>query len=135
MPHLTFQAAAFALLAAFAAPFAGAAGPQLAPQVSNAASVNVKVTPRVVEGRVWEFEVVLDTHSQDLGDDLARNASLVGSDGKELLPLEWKGAPPGGHHRSGVLRFPAPQPAPDALELRIRRTGEASPRVFRWTLR
>jgi hypothetical protein len=44
-------------------------------------------------------------------------------------------APPGDHHRRGVLRFKAITPQPQAIELKLQRPGEASPRLFRWQLR
>jgi len=110
---------------------------ELGPRTSSAAGVTVKVTPRnIVSGAAaWEFAVVLDTHSQDLSDDLVKNAVLIdGQDGRRA-PLAWDGAPPGGHHREGVLRFKGLGALPDAIELQIRRTGEAAPRVFRWKLK
>ena len=55
--------------------------------------------------------------------------------GEARQALEWKGAAPGGHHRAGVLRFKALNPAPALVVLRITRTGEAKPRVFQWKLR
>ena len=122
---------ALLLAAAFAA--AATAGPVgLKPITTNEASVAVKVTPRTLEGAVWEFEVAFDTHSQELNDDLLQSATLLAADGRPLAPLEWKGAPPGGHHRSGLLRFAAPKPAPAQVELRIERAGERKPRVFSW---
>lgn len=114
---------------------AGAAPPALAPVTANAAAVTVKVTPRVLEGSAWDFDVVLDTHSQELKDDLLKSAVLVAADGSEVAPLEWKGAAPGGHHRAGVLRFKALAPTRATVVLRIARPGEASPRVFQWKLR
>lgn len=122
------------LAAAFAGAGIAIAGPaSLRPITTNEASVAVKVTPRVLEGAVWEFEVAFDTHTQELKDDLLKSATLVAADGSPVLPLEWKGAPPGGHHRSGVLRFAAPSPAPGMVELRIERAGEAKPRTYTWS--
>ena len=112
-----------------------AAPPVLAPVTTTEAAVTVKVTPTVLEGPLWEFRVVFDTHSQELKDDLLKTAVLIASDGSAVAPAEWKGAPPGGHHREGVLRFKALNPAPAVLELRIARPGEAAPRVFRWQRR
>ncbi len=82
---------------------------------------------------MWNFAVVLDTHSQELGDDLVEAAVLVTDDGRRIKPLSWKGAPAGGHHREGTLEFKAPKPSPKLLELRLQRSGEPDPRVFRWT--
>ncbi|MDI1340181.1 hypothetical protein [Polaromonas sp.] len=93
--------------------------------------VTVKVTPKTFSGAMWEFAVVLDTHAEDLKDDLQKTAVLV-VDGREVQPVAWQGPGAGGHHREGTLTFPAPVRTPDAVELRIQRAGEATPRVFRW---
>lgn len=133
MPRL-ISCAAFALLAAFARlPDAGAAGnwPALG---SSQDGVTLKVAPRSLSGAVWEFEVTFDTHTQALTDDLMKNAVLVAADGRRISPSGWQGDPPGGHHRTGMLRFDAITPAPAGFELRITRPGEPSPRSFRWTL-
>ena len=108
-----------------AAPLAGVA--------TSFGGVTVKATPGTLSGAIWEFQIVFDTHSQDLRDDIAKSASLV-ADGAVSAPLEWDGDPPGGHHRKGVLRFKAPAGRPVAIELRLSRPGEAKPRVFHWTL-
>lgn len=116
-------------------PWGAAATPTSLPaQSSTVAAVTVKVTPRALQGASWEFEVVFDTHSQELKDELPGSAVLLDARGAELAAFEWKGAPPGGHHRSGILRFKALEPKPKELVLRIRRPGEAGPRVFRWPL-
>ncbi len=121
-------------LLAVALPLAVAAAGALPPQSSSTAGVTVKATPRTLAGPVWEFELVFDTHSQDLKDDPAKSASLHAG-GASAAPLAWQGDPPGGHHRKGVLRFKALAPAPAALELRLQRAGEPSPRVFRWQVK
>ncbi len=103
-------------------------------QSSNDRGVTVKVTPKSMgtpNGR-WEFSVVLDTHSADINDDLMQSASLITDDGRTLKPISWTGAPPGGHHREGVLAFEVPTPMPGAIELRIHRAGETVARTFRW---
>jgi hypothetical protein len=78
---------------------------------------------------------VLDTHTQDLSDDLVKSAVLLDDRGNQFRPLAWEGAAPGGHHRRGVLKFNPVAPPPRALELRISRPGEAQARVFRWRLK
>ena len=112
------------------------AAAQLAAQKNSAGGVTVAVTPaKLVAGaKTWDFSIVLDTHTQDLSDDLADSAVLMNDRGNEFKALAWDGAAPGGHHRSGVLRFNAIEPRPQALELRISRPGEAKPRTFRWRL-
>jgi hypothetical protein len=99
--------------------------------------VTVKVTPKDVapDAAAWVFAVVLDTHSRDLSDDLVKNAVLLDARGARHAPIAWEGAPPGGHHREGVLRFKGLGPAPGAFELQIRRPGEGAARVFRWNLK
>ena len=105
-------------------------------QSSSDQGVTVKVTAKSIglPGSQWEFAVVLDTHSADLSDDLTQNATLTTDDGRTFKPTGWLGAPPGGHHREGVLAFDVPAPRPGAIELRIDRPGESAPRTFRWQL-
>jgi len=114
----------------------GAAAAELAPQNSQSGGVGVNVKPTDVSANAvaWKFQVTLTTHSGDLGDDLARSATLMDAAGKPQPALGWDGDPPGGHHRKGVLRFKALSPRPDALELHVRRAGEATPRKFIWKL-
>ncbi len=117
------------------APTAEAASPALATQSSSAAGVTVKITPRTLAGAIWDFEVVFDTHSQDLMDDPEKSAVLVADGGAPQAPAKWQGPPPGGHHRSGTLQFKAVSPVPAAIELRITRPGESKPRSFKWRLK
>lgn len=105
-------------------------------QSTSDQGVTVRVTPKSVgspDSR-WEFVVTLDTHSADLSDDLTLSATLVTDEGRTFRPVSWQGAPPGGHHREGVLAFEVPAPRPGVIELRIARPGEAAPRIFRWQL-
>lgn len=123
---------AAALLVAF-----NLAAAQLATQKSSANGVTVAVTPGnlAAEAKTWDFAVVLDTHTQELSDDLAKSAVLVDDGGNEFKALAWEGAGPGGHHRKGVLKFNTIEPKPRALELRISRPGEPKARIFRWSLK
>lgn len=109
----------------------------LGPLSSSAAGVTVRVTPKLVAAgaSTWEFAVALDTHSRDLSDDLVKDSVLIDARGTRYPPIAWEGAPPGGHHRSGVLRFKGLPTLPEAIELQIRRAGEAAPRSFRWNLK
>ena len=102
--------------------------------IKNAANgVTIAVTPNVKAGTGPEFKVVMDTHSQDLSDDLLKSAALVDSAGNRYAPTAWEGAGPGGHHREGILRFPS-LAATSSIELQVQRPKEQSPRSFRWQL-
>lgn len=107
-----------------------------APQISNERGVKVTVIrPNILsEAKTWDFQVTLETHTQDLSDDLAKSSVLI-ANGRQYLPTGWKGAPPGGHHRKGVLRFKTIAPQPRSMELQIRLAGDASPRSFKWLLK
>lgn len=110
---------------------------QLDTRTSAAAGVTVKVTPKLVTADVpaWEFAVVLDSHVQDLADDLLKTTVLLDGAGSAQSPSAWEGAAPGGHHREGLLRFEAIKPRPAAIELQLQRPGESAPRSFRWDLK
>jgi len=114
----------------------GAAEMGYAPQVSNEREIKVMATLQTIrnEAKTWDIEVVLETHTKALNDDLTKSSVLI-ADGKQYLPLVWEGAPPGGHHRKGLLRFKAIAPLPPSLELQIRLAGDAAPRSFNWPLR
>ena len=114
-----------------------AVSPNLPAQTSSARGVAIKVTPRNLASNAgsWEFAIVLDTHSQDLSDDLVKSSLLLDGAGGRHSPTAWDGAPPGGHHREGVLRFKPVSPQPQSIELQIKRAGETAPRSFRWQLK
>jgi hypothetical protein len=99
--------------------------------------VTVEVTPQNLSAgaKSWDFKIVLDTHSADLSDDLVKTAVLLDGTGGKHAPVAWDGAAPGGHHREGVLRFKPLAPQPQAIELRISRPSEPTPRSFRWQLK
>ena len=114
-----------------------AANPNLSAQTSSARGVTINVTPKNLASNAgsWEFAVVLDTHSQDLSDDLVKSSLLLDGAGGQHSPTAWDGAPPGGHHREGVLGFKPISPRPQSIELQITRAGEDAPRSFRWQLK
>lgn len=107
-----------------------AASERLEPRTSRQGGVTVTVSPRNVTGNLWEFEVVMDTHTVALNDDLARSAVLVTPEGE--VPASWRGDGPGGHHRKGVLTFKAPASGPRTITIRLMRPGEAQARSFQW---
>jgi len=111
--------------------------PAFAARSSNAAGVRVVVTPKNLGPgvTVWEFEVVMDTHSNPLNENLIQVAALVDEAGRRYTPVAWQGDPPGGHHRKGVLQFLAPAGMPKSIELRMNGVGGADTRTFRWELK
>ncbi len=132
MRHRLIGFASVLAAAFFAASGVASAAADLSPRTSTSDGVTVKAMPRAVSASAWEFEIVFDTHSQALADDLGKTAKLVDDSGTFHAPTSWQGDAPGGHHRKGTLRFDGVAPAPAYLELRIQRTGEKAPRVFRW---
>lgn len=116
---------------------AGGFAAELGVQRSSAGGVTVAITPQnlAASAKSWDFKVVLDTHSGDLNDDLVKSSLLLDGVGGRHAPLAWDGAPPGGHHREGVLRFKPVSPQPQSIELQIKRAGETAPRSFRWQLK
>ncbi|HBD24494.1 MAG: hypothetical protein UU11_C0002G0034 [Parcubacteria group bacterium GW2011_GWF2_40_69] len=101
-------------------------------KIDEQASVTVTVTPSdlSLESKEWKFDVVLNTHSVELDQDMT-NVAVLMDDDKEYKPLRWEGAPAGGHHREGVLVFSPITPAPKSIELKI--TGIADTvRTFNW---
>lgn len=116
---------------------AGALAAELRAQRSSAGGVSVEVTPQnlAASAKSWDFKVVLDTHSGELNDDLAKTTTLLDGKGGRHAPVRWEGAGPGGHHREGTLKFNTISPAPGAIELQIQRPGEPKPRSFRWELK
>lgn len=83
----------------------------LATKTDEQGQVSVKVTPQTLtDSTQWKFDVVFDTHSVDLDQDLMQIAVLVDDRGSEYKPTAWEGSGPGGHHREGILVFEAINP-------------------------
>ena len=86
-----------------------------------------------------EFDVAMNTHSVDLGMDLAQLATLSTDTGLTIQAEKWD-ATPGGHHVDGKLIFPSAQNGTSFLEgastltLTIVNVDAAS-RVFEWELK
>jgi hypothetical protein len=109
----------------------------LTPQTSDVAGVRVVVTPKNVDrdARIWGFEIVMDTHTKPLNDNLAQASVMIDGAGGRYEPVGWTGDGPGGHHRKGVLQFPAPKEMPTTIELQIDGIGGAGVRKFQWELK
>lgn len=137
MSHDRMKFIGMALAACLVVIPAGAVAKDFVRQSNQGLGVTVRVKPVDISANAksWTFEIVLDTHSQELTDDLTRTAVLIDASGKAHAPLGWDGAAPGGHHRTGVLRFEAISPLPAVLELRLQRPGEPAARAFHWALK
>lgn len=77
-------------------------------QVDEQGAVVVEVTPLNLNnhGDTLEFDIALNTHSVDLGMNLASLAALSTDTGMVVQAANWD-APRGGHHVSGKLMFPS----------------------------
>lgn len=104
-------------------------------KIDEQGNVAVEVTPQGLEPQSseWKFSVVMETHTVELDQDMTGIAVLIDDKGTEYKPLNWEGAPPGGHHRSGALLFKAISPLPKTIELKI--SGiDGAVRSFIWQL-
>ncbi|HSB90248.1 MAG TPA: hypothetical protein VLD63_09515 [Anaerolineales bacterium] len=103
-------------------------------------SVVFQVTPLNLgsPGETLDFDVSMNTHSVDVGWDLAAQSVLITDSGVEVQGVSWPVG--GGHHYGGTLSFPArtAEGTPvlegaSTLTLVIRDTDVAK-RVFTWEL-
>lgn len=109
-------------------------------QVDEQGAVVLEITPLNLNAQdnTLEFEVALNTHSVDLGMDLALLATLTTDAGISLNAVKWD-APRGGHHVSGKLIFPSTADGNSVLEganwikLQIRNV-DAELREFEWNM-
>jgi hypothetical protein len=115
---------------------ARSAAPAFATQSNDEAAVTVEVTPLNLgsDAATLEFEVAFNTHSVDLSFDPAAISVLRDAAGGEYPAIAWEGGGPGGHHRSGVLRFQAPDQAGEFIEVVIQDVAGVAERVFSWEL-
>ena len=102
-------------------------------QSNNENGVRVDAMPvELKAGSEVRFEVRLNTHSVALDQDLTAISSLKDNKGNTFQATGWDGSPPGGHHRSGTLSFPALAQDTTTVTLTIRGVGKDSERIFSW---
>lgn len=133
MPTRSFKSKLLIALAVLALGLL-AAVPALAydSQLNGQARVFVQVQPTTLQpGQPGVFAVSLNTHSVELGQDLAKVSTLTDDLGNKYAPSAWNGSPPGGHHRSGTLLFPALNPKAAKVTLVISGVGGVN-RSFSW---
>ena len=105
-------------------------------KINTDGEVTIKVAPKGLtsDSLSWDFEIILDTHSLDLNEDLTEVSVLIDTNGNEYAPVSWEGDPPGGHHREGVLKFKPITPLPQSITLKIRNVGSVNERSFSWQI-
>lgn len=91
--------------------------------------VSIAVTPSFTG--TWNFAISLNTHSEELDMDLVTVSELIDDKGKSYTAVSWEGAPPGGHHRNGTLKFNPISPKPKSVELKVKNIGGVE-RSFKW---
>jgi hypothetical protein len=94
--------------------------------------VVIDVTPLALSSDTWDFKVALNTHSVNLNFDVTEVSVLRCDQGQEYTPTMWDGSGPGGHHRSGVLKFAALDHPTSFVEVVIRDVAKVPERIFRW---
>src|SRR3989338_7168720 len=105
----------------------------LATKTDSRGEVDFESTPKNIQKDVFEFEIVMDTHSVALDQDMAAVSKLIDDKSSEYKPTSWKGDGPGGHHRSGILRFEGVAQKPKSIKLIIGSIGGVE-RNFSWNL-
>ncbi len=104
-------------------------------QTNNEGTVTITVRPKNISGdKEWDFEIVLDTHSTELNEDLAKTSVLIDNENNKYYPFEWRGGS-GGHHLSGNLIFPPLSEESKAMKLVISELYGVKERIFEWDLK
>ena len=93
--------------------------------------LEVTVTPTQLDSRGAAFTITFDTHTGAPTINVASSAHLT-VDGTAWTGATWSDDGPGGHHRTGTLRFPATGPTRGAARLSI--NGLAAPVDMTWQL-
>ena len=122
------------LIVAVAAGFANNAG-AYEMRSNRANQVRVDVTPvQLAPGQPARFEVRMNTHSETLEEDMVAVSSLKDNTGRVYQATAWQGSEPGGHHRKGVLEFPALEDNSESITLIIRKIANVPERTFKWSV-
>lgn len=95
---------------------------------SNKNNVEFHVTPLSPSA----FQIEINTHSVELDFDLMQISALYDDAGNLYKPLKWEGSAPGGHHRSGILKFSSINGNAKSIKLVIR---DSAMREFNWSIK
>jgi hypothetical protein len=102
-------------------------------KVSDQKDVRLEIIPvKLVPGSQAQFKISMNTHSIELNYDMVKLSTLKDDRGREYQALKWKGAPPAGHHRSGVLEFTSIARDAKSITLRIINIAGVPERIFEW---
>ena len=131
--RLTWLAVVGAAILLLAGCSSGSAKPVAGLETRNAqiGELEITVTPTQLDDQGAAFTLVFDTHTGAPTIDVAANAALA-VDGTAWTSPVWSGDGPGGHHRSGALRFTPAGPARGEVRLSI--SGLAQPLALSWQL-
>ena len=98
--------------------------------------VRIDVRPvQLLPGKPAKFEIRMNTHSEELSQDMLAVVTLKDNKGREYQATNWKGSPPGGHHLSGVLEFPEFDGNLESITLVIRLIADGPDRTFNWSVK
>lgn len=104
-------------------------------KASRGNGVRVDVVPvKLAAGQAAQFKVRMNTHSVEIDQDLTAVSDLRDDQGRQYRPAKWEGSPPGGHHRKGVLSFPALESSARSVTLTIRDIAGVAERTFTWAV-
>lgn len=110
-----------------------AQAPGLSSQTKTMGAVEVEVKPVSVQsGENVVFEVVMNTHSVELGYDYTKIATLTDTDDNSYKPKKWTGGN-SGHHLTGELIFEPLLENPRELKLTLVGVDNES-ETFVWQL-
>jgi len=107
--------------------------------IDEQGAVTVEVTPISGDDNTLMFDVAMNTHSVDLGMNLAALTTLSNDQGATVTASQWDAPIGGGHHVAGTLIFPGLVDDVSLLEgatqmtLTIRDVAVPE-RIFVWTI-
>ena len=102
---------------------------------SDENSVRIEIIPeQLAPGKQAKFNIKMNTHSVELNQDMVAVFILKDDKGYEYRPIRWNGSPPGGHHRSGVLEFPAIGKGAKSVALHVKDIANVPERIFEWKI-
>ncbi|MBI4128231.1 MAG: hypothetical protein HY459_04130 [Parcubacteria group bacterium] len=105
----------------------------LTAQTDDQGEVEITATPTVTD-KDTRLAISLNTHSQELDEDITVASVLFDGNGNRYQALRWEGDPPSGHHRAGELIFPPLLGETRSIRLIISGIGGVPERTFLWNL-